>query len=479
MKIKRFKKIMCFLLALVVLLAMPLDIRAQAVAVELGWVTWALISFLTAMGFTFTVAGGIQALQTEVEEKVDTYYEFTGIDLFGLLDQLVRLKTGGGGNGGGFWFSAAASYAVIDFAKWVLENGWSAGSEVENTINELQIDVLYNGVAQKLITCVVSPTSGTWKDYRVNVDNEPTIYPVDSILSTSKNNGLVFYNVDTGAYRRFITHPSYDEWRFAVFSSADKQITYATFEMNTTGFGKYYTVDDIVGVIFGTTTSVEEGGTVGGLTMYYYMNDGYAFRITSGFYYVDYAPTAQEVNASTTIEIPQETNDFEVEQSELVEIDFSVFENDAPFTSPEELAQAVKQELIDTGTVPTIKTEVITDPDTLPEPTPAPTPVPSPEIEDIEDLGLPTLGEALFNKFPFSLPRDLKRIAGILNAEPVAPFWEVDLFAPLADDISFQGDTSFTIDLAEYETLGQISRWASVISFCIMLIIITKGVIKW
>lgn len=480
MKIKHFKRILCFLLAVVVLLSMPLDTTAHAVAVELGWVTWALISYLTAVGFTFAVTGGIEALQAEVEEKVDEYYTFTGINLLQTIAYHLKLKMGGNGNGNGFWFGVAAVTAIADFIKWVRENGWSAGTNVNNSISEIKINAVQykNSVSQNIqidntyfektsISNVYTPvkmgTVYSWVELDVAKQNSIV---TDGILfdytTTGQKSGFNLYWYDAAQTKIYL-------YRVINNSNYGSSIN-VTSLLNSAG----YSNENIVSYTFSCTNGEQELGSV--IRLLAVLDDGKLLDLS----YVGFNNnTAKQQTITSVINVPQETNDFEVNETELVEVDFSVFENDETFTEPEELAEAVKQQIVDTGTVPTIKTEVITDPDTLPEPTPAPTPVPSPEIEDIEDLGLPTLGEALFNKFPFSLPRDLKRIADILNAEPVAPFWEVDLFAPLADDIAFQGDTTLRIDLTEYEVLGQISRWASVIGFCIMLIIITKGVIKW
>lgn len=65
-----------------------------------------------------------------------------------------------------------------------------------------------------------------------------------------------------------------------------------------------------------------------------------------------------------------------------------------------------------------------------PQPTPAP-----PSYDDVDDLGLPSLGDALLDKFPFCLPSDIGRIMDIFTAERVTPYWEVDLYETLGDKI--------------------------------------------
>lgn len=130
----------------------------------------------------------------------------------------------------------------------------------------------------------------------------------------------------------------------------------------------------------------------------------------------------------------------------------------------------------DTGTIPQPIPEIVSDPDYVPEPQPTPAP---PSYDDVDDLGLPSLGDALLDKFPFCLPSDIGRIMDIFTAERVTPYWEVDLYETLGDKIPFRGDTAFAIDLAEYEELGAISRWTATIGYCLFLLLITRQMITW
>ena len=188
-----------------------------------------------------------------------------------------------------------------------------------------------------------------------------------------------------------------------------------------------------------------------------------------------------EINTNySTIVIPDTVNEFDVEDNELVEISFDVFRgHEGTFASVEELAEAVKQQVVDTGVMPTINTEIKLDPELKPEPSPdiEPSPViPPPDVldpiyPDIGDLGLPSLGDALKSKFPFSLPWTFGAILGIFLSPRQTPKWEVDLPAPLS--------TSFTIDLSPYEEVGYVSRWMSDIGFGIALLLATRKFIHW
>ena len=100
------------------------------------------------------------------------------------------------------------------------------------------------------------------------------------------------------------------------------------------------------------------------------------------------------------------------------------------------------------------------------------------EIPDVDNLGLPALGQALTSRFPFSIPWDFFRAVQLLAAPAKAPYFEVDFMEPLADDVGgWQGDTTVILDFSEYAIIGQISRWTSTIGFCLMLAGATKRLI--
>lgn len=89
--------------------------------------------------------------------------------------------------------------------------------------------------------------------------------------------------------------------------------------------------------------------------------------------------------------------------------------------------------------------------------------------------GLPTLTlpEVLFKtKFPFCLPWDLYNVFVVLNAEPVAPKFDI----PFKFD-RLGIDYTFSIDLSEYEQLALISRVSLSVMFIIALILLSRKVI--
>ena len=96
-------------------------------------------------------------------------------------------------------------------------------------------------------------------------------------------------------------------------------------------------------------------------------------------------------------------------------------------------------------------------------------------VEDVDDLGLPSLGDALTRRFPFSIPWDIARGITLLAAPAKAPYWEVDFLKPISGRVGgWQGSTKIVLDFSEFEILGRLSRWTSTIGFCLFLASATK-----
>lgn len=70
-------------------------------------------------------------------------------------------------------------------------------------------------------------------------------------------------------------------------------------------------------------------------------------------------------------------------------------------------------------------------------------------------------------KFPFSLPWDVKRAFNMLKAEPKAPKWEIKI-----------KNASYIIDFAQFEQLAFLSRSFTTIIFVLCLIIVTRRFIS-
>lgn len=150
-------------------------------------------------------------------------------------------------------------------------------------------------------------------------------------------------------------------------------------------------------------------------------------------------------------------------------------------TTPEEFADDVigsviagdltaDADIVDVTDVP----DVPVDPPVV-EPTAPPIDV---DIPDIDGLGLGALSAALVSRFPFSIPWDVAKGVELLAAPAKAPYWEVDLFEPIAYRVGgWKGDTTIVIDMSQFEIIGQLSRWTSTIGFCLILASGTKRLI--
>lgn len=141
----------------------------------------------------------------------------------------------------------------------------------------------------------------------------------------------------------------------------------------------------------------------------------------------------------------------------------------APGVTLPELAETVPQQVADGTLAPTY--EIAVDPDAF-----GGNSTPDYEdLEDVDDLNLPSLGEALTKRFPFSIPWDIARGITLLAAPPKTPHFEVDFYAPISDLVGgWQGSTKIVLDFSQFESLGKLSRWTSTIGFCLFLASATK-----
>lgn len=96
----------------------------------------------------------------------------------------------------------------------------------------------------------------------------------------------------------------------------------------------------------------------------------------------------------------------------------------------------------------------------------------------IPSSNVQSLGTLATQVFPFSIPWDFTRAIKLLAAPAEAPYFQVDLLAPLAGKVGgWQGSTTITLDMSDYEVLGGLCRWCSTIGFCLALILLTKRLI--
>lgn len=108
-------------------------------------------------------------------------------------------------------------------------------------------------------------------------------------------------------------------------------------------------------------------------------------------------------------------------------------------------------------------------------------------LDVVGDMALPTTGEinlpklpdlelpsiVLKDKFPFCIPFDLAHAFTMLQADPVAPEWNLPI------KIQRLGiDESIHLDLDEFEPIVNIMRWLILLAFTVSLVVVTRKLIK-
>lgn len=99
---------------------------------------------------------------------------------------------------------------------------------------------------------------------------------------------------------------------------------------------------------------------------------------------------------------------------------------------------------------------------------------------DVDGLGLPSLGAALVSRFPFCIPWDFVDTLRLVAADPRPPVFDVDLVPQsFKSRVGMTADTTFRVDLSgpQYAKVFLAIRWATLVSFCLGLALLTKRLI--
>lgn len=178
-------------------------------------------------------------------------------------------------------------------------------------------------------------------------------------------------------------------------------------------------------------------------------------RLSSYFYRgltLGESPESLCVSSESDYSIP------EIQPNQQMEI---TIPSAAPGSTLAELVETVPQQVAD-GTLSATYT--------IDTAAPTPPSISDGDVEDVDELGLPSLGEALTRRFPFSIPWDIARGITLLAAPAKTPYFEVDFYAPISDLVGgWQGSTKLVLDFSQFESLGRLSRWTSTIGFCLFL----------
>lgn len=128
-----------------------------------------------------------------------------------------------------------------------------------------------------------------------------------------------------------------------------------------------------------------------------------------------------------------------------------------------------------------LQTKTNPDPgtDPKPDPDPEPTVTPTPDKPDSGDTGADDDKESftadLKELFPFCIPFDLIHALEILEAKPEAPYFEIPVKFNV---IGFKADYTFVLDFQQFNTVAQILRTVQTLGFIILLIWVTRDLIK-
>ena len=152
-------------------------------------------------------------------------------------------------------------------------------------------------------------------------------------------------------------------------------------------------------------------------------------------------------------------------------------------TDPEAKTQAQNQALYDYFNKLGLQNSPVTDPVVDPKPNPGtnpdvtPTPSPTPTPDPDDPSGGMTADLRLI--FPFCIPFDLIHLFEALDAEPVAPVFQVPLNIQMKNPFTGRQlvnvQEEFKIDFSDYEAIIKIFRIFEVIFFMLGLILITRS----
>lgn len=123
---------------------------------------------------------------------------------------------------------------------------------------------------------------------------------------------------------------------------------------------------------------------------------------------------------------------------------------------------------------PSADAHPIPDPGTNPGTNPKPGTDPDPDDSADDDINIKKYKTDLTGIFPFCIPFDFIALLETLDAEPVAPHFDIPVVIP-----ALGYEETFSIDLAFLDEVARIVRICETISFIIFLMFVTQKVIKW
>lgn len=478
---KLVMRLSCVLVAVGFLVSSVVTPRARAVAVvdDVAVGAMSCAAFLESIGLPLSATGGAGAVSGGITAVAGEYAAATGAAasgeaFLGTVAAGTAISTAGT-----IILTAAVVAACAAFAHW-LYTEYALDSHTESV-------PVYSYTDDK-------------ETIEINIDGYPPFsFQYTDIGGTGYlSSSSYFTNQKVGSYsvQRFPVKPiiyDFKEWPIinnkhsfcyatAHYTSSGEFIdtpSYATVEvrdnyslsnphggfagvgtaLNTTGSsrGGFFTYEGLTWLRSGSSLMLCE---VSSYNSCYYIGNFFG-TLTNYFtrYVFDSTYYAKKLSiaATPTYSIP------EIQPNQSMEI---TIPSAAPGSTLAELAETVPQQVAD-GTLSATYT--------IDTAAPTPPPISDGDVEDVDELGLPSLGEALTRRFPFSIPWDIARGITLLAAPAKTPYFEVDFYAPISDLVGgWQGSTKLVLDFSQFESLGRLSRWTSTIGFCLFLASATK-----
>lgn len=423
--------LVCFSLVLGLMLPQQ---RAEALVAELTMasVAGAAAAYLCACGMPFVTQGMdkdalVSSVQRLIQEFLDA--ELAGITIQDWLGNVWDLAV----LAGKLIMGRPLTDKMMVFAQWVAQK---YGAQVgENLVSSSStVTLVVNGITQSFSLTTYRKGSNGYEILSLG-----TVIPIGSTESSAVR--LDVPSIGTYFYSFYCDTPG--SWSFPFYNANGKRLSNMMFadEYNPDTFSFVLTPSGALAV-----------GAFNTRGEFYFFNERTTYDLSLNVQTlgIDRAPSMSYIPDGLSAE---QGVALDVGAAETMDLDL--------------VLQGVLDDVIagDLTSTMTAAGEEVVDP-------------PAEEIPDVDNLGLPALGQALTSRFPFSIPWDFFRAVSLLAAPAKAPYFEVDFMEPLADDVGgWQGDTTVILDFSEYAIIGQISRWTSTIGFCLMLAGATKRLI--
>lgn len=438
----------CCLLCISLLLGLACPLRAHAVVTE-SVVIALVAAYLASCGYSLAAhdmnaSGTSGAIAKMITDFLNT--ELGGVSISDWAD--AWYSTGVMIQGGAAYLPAPAANALAQFANWAKgEYGDTPGEEAV-----VSSDQSFTAVDGKTYALTVPSNIDTLQGWAVASDFQAgttllvpsSNFSDDVVIPITSNESLIFHLSNSRVLWKFSNFNPSSSFLFRI--SNPNNVSNISFVINSSGY-----------LVVGAFFKGEHVATT-------YAGAGYIYdSVKTSIKASDLNLTGGRLTMGVLqgISVPLDLVDGETLKLKL---------NNPAIDTPDAFADSVIGG-VQAGDL-TAEAEIVDVTDVPIDPPVEPT------APDIDGLGLPALGAALVSRFPFSIPWDVAKGVQLLAAPAQAPYWEVDLLAPISYRVGgWQGDTTIVIDMSEFEIIGQLSRWASTIGFCLLLAAGTKRLI--